>query len=215
VWESAGKGEPVPVQRVEHWIDSVNLAFNRPLLVVDPWQMESTIQKYSLSQPVETFQYRGGQGNHRMAENLRTLVLSRRIRWPSRCGWLRHRDGTESSLASEMTLLITEQTAYDYRFQHTGGQHDDRCTSVAIAALYAAQPFAVDMTPTLVRTPIQDGWSGAEALRGFLPAPPSNPGPTPEPPRGGEQEKDGPRVARIKHTFGGPDNPLRGLFGIR
>jgi hypothetical protein len=54
---------------------------------------------------------------------------------------LRNPDGTAEDLNTELALLITEEQRANgaYRVNHTAGNHDDRYTALALAALLAVQ----------------------------------------------------------------------------
>jgi hypothetical protein len=220
VWQGR-PGDPVPIARVENWLDEVNDLFFQTLLVVDEYQMEGTIQKYEMRQRVERYPFRAGVGNVRMAESLRTLIVSGRMKWYPDCGLVRHHDGTASTLADEIAALIVKITSYGYRFDHAAGANDDRACAIGMGGLFASQlGGSVDMTPTRVETPLQNReWPGIPVLA-------QSPARSLEAARGDraaldrererEQEaserKPAPSIVR---TWGGHDNPLRGLFGLR
>jgi len=167
---------PVPIEAVERWMEEQQKRYRGIEFVVDPYQMVSSIQKLEArGVPVHRWESRGGKKNYELAQNLRTLILSRRIRWPRGCGALALPTGLPlsdpSSLTSELGDLITRAMSYGYRFDHEGGGHDDRAVSVGMAALFAvaAPPLSLP-TPTPILTPQktlpQLNWAAKRGLYG-------------------------------------------------
>ena len=177
VWQG-GPSSPVRITAVEDWIDTVAIQVYNADLVVDPYQMEATIQKYEHTRPVERFESRGGKANYEMAECLRSLLIHKRIKWGPLHGTLVLPDGSTETFADELSRLIVRPMSYGYRFDHTIGQHDDRTVAVGMASLAALReqtqglPVAgekVMVKPAVlpVGNPLRPGWDvrGDEAGR--------------------------------------------------
>lgn len=125
----------VPVQAVEAWVEEVRHAFFRPTLVLDPYQMESTAQKYDGTLEVVRFEARGGKSNYELASNLRSLVVNGRLRVYPAAGSLLV-DGRPEDLVDEMAKLVVVQKNYGWRLDHTVNEHDDRTVALGQAALH-------------------------------------------------------------------------------
>lgn len=140
----------VPITWVENWINEMNEKFNlrQGLLIIDPFQMLNTIQRYELHQRVERFEAAGGKKNYEMAEALRGLIVNRQIAWYPDCGLLMTGKGPEN-LEDELRKLVLKPMPYGYRFDHELTGHDDRSCSLGMAALYACRDFI----PTWVAPP--------------------------------------------------------------
>lgn len=155
VWQGS-PDDPIAIRRVEEWIDSVNRRFHRPLLVIDPYQMEGTVQKYEYHQKVVRFEARGGKSNYEMASTLRSLIVNRRMVWyPGAGNLVVTRDGftKEETLTDELCGLVIRPTLYGYRFDHEVQFHDDRAVAIGQAALFAARnPPA----PEFLQPPVLD-----------------------------------------------------------
>jgi hypothetical protein len=132
-------GQPVPIAAVEGWVEDINRRFHRPMLVIDPYQMEGTVQKYEYHQQVVRFESRGGKSNYEMASTLRSLVANKRLVWYAGAGDLPLADGRVETFADELCGLVIRATIYGYRFDHQVSFHDDRACSVGMAVLYAAR----------------------------------------------------------------------------
>lgn len=148
VWQGA-KEKPVQIADVEQWIKDVRQAFNPVTWVIDPYQMESTIQwMQRQGMPVEPFAARAGAANFEMAQHLRALVADERLAWYPGAGDLKvvdKRTGVESTetLMDELVALRTKKMPYGYRFDHENQKHDDRAVAIAMAALRAVDyPFS-------------------------------------------------------------------------
>ena len=150
VWQGSPEA-PVAVQRVDDWIQDLNRRFTNPTLVIDPYQMEGTIQKYEIRQPVKRFEARGGKSNYEMAQCLRTLVANRQLVWWPGAGTL-PADGETDDFSSELLRLVIRPTTYGYRFDHTVKFHDDRAVAVGMAAYHAATDLRTGLwvKPSLV-----------------------------------------------------------------
>jgi len=146
-WHQPG-GE-VQIEAVEEWIEAVHAKQPLTTFVFDEYQMLSTIQKYEKKgYRVERFAPRGGAANYELAANLRSLIASRRIRWPEFVGPTPPHTTSPlpdaTSFESELSQLLLRVTPSGYRFDHKSGKHDDRAVAVGMAALFAvsAPPLA-------------------------------------------------------------------------
>jgi hypothetical protein len=150
---------PVRIETVEKWIDTVAIGLYKAHLIVDPYQMEATIQRYEGHNYVERFEPRGGKSNYALAECLRSLVVHRRLRFGPSHGILVLPDGRIETLADELPRLVLKPTAFGYRIdtqaKTANGQplfHDDRAVAIGMAALAAlrdptsGQPVKIDQT---------------------------------------------------------------------
>ncbi len=126
-------GGTVLVRQVEDWIREIHAKFSPRVFVVDPYQMEGTIQWMQReSIPVEAFKSRGGAGNYEMAQLLRALIVERRLTWYDGAGKI----GAET-LVDELVGLRVKRMPYGYRFDHENQRHDDRAVAITMAAMKA------------------------------------------------------------------------------
>lgn len=126
----------VSLAKVDGWLASVHKRFHRPVIVLDPYQLEATAQKFERQGcTVERFEPRGGKSNYELAENLRTLVINGRLAWYACCGSIELSDGKADTLVDEMASLVVQPMSYGYRINHTSAKHDDRCVAIGMGAL--------------------------------------------------------------------------------
>ena len=147
VWQGRPDA-PVQVKAVEGWIDSVAVGIFHADLVVDPYQMASVIQKYEHINRVVPFDSRGGKANYDLAQNLRSLVVNRRLHFPAGCGSLQLESGQIETLVDELSEVVAYPTSYGYRIdtptkltKDRRTVHDDRAISLGMAALEAMGDF--------------------------------------------------------------------------
>jgi hypothetical protein len=130
----------VPIKVVEDWIETVRHNFPKVTFIIDPYQMESTIQKYSGTCRVEKFDARGGKGNMEMAILLRDLIVNKRLAWYPDCGRimapakLGGQELTWSTLPDEFADLVLKFMNYGFRFDNVNNKHDDRVVALGMAA---------------------------------------------------------------------------------
>lgn len=125
----------VPITRVEQWFEEACRQFKISLAIIDPFQMESLIQKFEKVLPVERFEPRGGKANYEMAQLLRSLIVSRRLRWYPGCGDVMVK-GKRHTFADEIAELIVRSTAAGYRLDTlTRNHHDDRTVAAGLACV--------------------------------------------------------------------------------
>lgn len=139
VWQGS-PDSPTSIDRVEQWIETQHKKFHPVLWVVDPYQMEGTIQDMERkSIPVERFASRGGAGTYQLAQLLRALVVEARLLWYPGAGDLVLPDGKIESFADELRYLRVKKMPYGFRFDHLAQKHDDRAVAVTMAALRAIE----------------------------------------------------------------------------
>ncbi len=120
------KTHRVPIQAVEAWVERVIKDFNKPLLVCDEYQMESTIQRFSGTTEVERFEARGGKSNYELATCLRGLIVNGKLAVPQGAGEVMLPDGRYEDLVDELAEVIVVPRSYGYRLDHLPDKHDDR-----------------------------------------------------------------------------------------
>lgn len=134
VWQ--GKPEDrMQIERLEQWLTEKMQSFDIRRLILDPYQLESTAQKFEKKLPVERFSF-GGSHHYQLAENLRSLIVTRRLHIYPKAGPLTLPDGTIEDLVEEITQLVIEEKGQGrWRFNHLPGKHDDRAIVLALASL--------------------------------------------------------------------------------
>lgn len=138
VWQGSS-GKPIQISAVEDWVRDVRSRFNPRVFVLDPYQLEGTIQWMQREGiPVETFNSRGGAGNYEMAQHLRAIVVERRLAWYPGAGAL-----GDDTLVDELSGLRVRKMPYGYRFDHENQKHDDRAVAIGMASL-RARSFPAD-----------------------------------------------------------------------
>lgn len=178
VWE--GKQFPngrVPIVNVEQWIEDRYKRYKASAIVLDPYQMEGTIQKFlARGWPVVPFNTRGGAGNMDLAMTLRSFVMTRRLRVTPTQGFL---PGAEDdTLAKEFKALVTKVMPYGWRLDHTAKMHDDRAVAIGMGATEAVKfpyvasspqggevvktkeenrPLQYEVQPVVVKNPLMGG----------------------------------------------------------
>lgn len=128
---------PVKIEAVERWIDDIRKDFELSSVVIDPYQMESTYQRYNGLVPMKKFEARGGKSNYEMAQTLRALVVNHRLSWFPDCGTIILPNGAPHTLVDEFSELITKSMSYGFRIDHLPGRHDDRAVSLGMACTEA------------------------------------------------------------------------------
>jgi hypothetical protein len=128
---------PVKIEAVERWIDDIRKDFELSSVVIDPYQMESTYQRYNGLVPMKKFEARGGKSNYEMAQTLRALVVNHRLSWFPDCGTIILPNGAAHTLVDEFSELITKSMSYGFRIDHLPGRHDDRAVSLGMACTEA------------------------------------------------------------------------------
>ncbi len=131
---------PVPTSHIEEWIDQTRRRFPIACLVVDPYQMQFLIEKYSRILPIERWEAKAGKANYIMAQCLRTLILNKQIAWYADAGTIRVK-GKPHTFVDELSELLIQAYAGNttYRMQHLAGHHDDRAVAVSMLAVAATK----------------------------------------------------------------------------
>lgn len=136
VWQG-GDDRHVSIAQIEQWITERNSRYNYPDIIADPYQMESTCQKFGVSNAVFRFESRGGKRNYELAENLRHLIVNQQLLWYEGCGKTFDRTGSVDTLEQELKdLVLKPNMGYGYRFDHVASKHDDRAVAIGMGALY-------------------------------------------------------------------------------
>lgn len=145
---------PVKIADVEAWIRAKLARFPQAGIIVDPYQLEGTIQRLRETHEVHTFQARGSTGNFHMAELLRTSILGQRLLWAPGCG--AHPTLENDDFSEELSNLIVKVLpGKKYRFDHESGLHDDRACSVGmgLVALHGGMIPRPHLVPERPLTP--------------------------------------------------------------
>ena len=144
VWQGR-PDDPVQIPRVEAWVDDILRQFAPQAWVVDPANLEGTVQMMERrGLPVERFEPRGGKSNYELAQHLRALVVNRRLAWYGGAGDLLVTNPStgitkRETFGDELRGLRVKRMPYGYRFDHENQKHDDRAVAVGMASLRAVQ----------------------------------------------------------------------------
>ena len=134
--------ERVQINDVEDWLDRQMANYPNRLVVLDPYQMESTAQRLeNRGVEVKRFEARGGKSNFELAEKLRSAVVNRQLAWRPDQGaipTIASPSGFET-FADELVKLVLKVTPYGYRIDHESGRHDDRAVAVGMALVEALE----------------------------------------------------------------------------
>lgn len=147
VWQGSHDNR-VRVADVEAWLEEVERDFFHPTIVIDPYQMEGTLQKYERYFDVHRFESRGGKTNYQLAANLRSLVVNKRIAWYPQAGEVIV-GGRPHSLLDEFCDVTLAPRSYGFTITNDGATHDDRVVCLGAAALTAVQGDGRVVLPTL------------------------------------------------------------------
>lgn len=142
--EQGSRVQPVAIESVERWLDDVRREYPLDVVVVDPYQMESTIQRYQGKVPIERWEPRGGKANYEMAQAFRTSLVNGRLGWYHKAGALMVTDRftgliQEEAIEDELLMLQLKQMAYGFRVEHLPDRHDDRFVAFAMGAVWLIQ----------------------------------------------------------------------------
>lgn len=137
--------QPTRISWVEDWIEDIASRFHSVRFIVDEYQLLSTIQQLEGRYPIKRFAFQSGQGNQKLAIQLRQLILQKKFAWYADCGAVpgMHRDDLETELAS---LILRQSNSGRIRIDHIqdGQHHDDRAFALGVAALGLAESNLVD-----------------------------------------------------------------------
>ena len=132
----------VQIADLEDWIDRQMGTYPNRLVVLDPYQMESTAQKLeNRGVEVKRFEARGGKSNYELAEKLRSAVVNRQLAWRPDQGSLPNLNSPSGweTFEDELVKLVLKVTPYGYRIDHESGRHDDRAVAVGMALVEALE----------------------------------------------------------------------------
>lgn len=130
------KSQHVPIARVEELLDEIIRDFNVAKVVVDRYQMESTLQRFSRKVTVAPFEYRGTKTNYELAQTLRSAVVNLELAWYPGAGDIYvDKSGSVSTLVDEFASVSTKETASGYRIYNSPGTHDDRVVALGMGLL--------------------------------------------------------------------------------
>lgn len=138
------RSNPVQISLVEDWLHDIRKKFPLSSIIVDPHQMESTIQRFSGLLPIERWTPRGGKANYEMATSFRSALLNNLLSWYPSCGELLTTDPITKqpileTLEDELLMLQLKPMAYGFRVDHLPSRHDDRFCSLAMAVCHLHQ----------------------------------------------------------------------------
>ncbi len=160
----------VPIGDVEEWLEAAIRDFHLLGVMVDPYQMEGTIQKFERRVTVERFAARGGKSNYELAVLMQKLITGTQLAWYEDCGKLvvPGRDGADPKVETFKTELLSVQLRpmeYGYRIDNVkAGTHDDRVICAGMAAMLLEQliPRQMGMCMSVVqRTPVDRNLYGS------------------------------------------------------
>lgn len=174
VWQGS-PDQPVQIKAVDDWIDNVAIRQFNADLVVDPYQMEASIQKYEHVHKVIRFEPRGGKSNYELAENLRSLIVNQRLRYPLGAGTLTLPNGQVETLTQELSEVVACPTSYGYRIDTPSKKtkdrrtvHDDRTVALGMASLLAIRDQIGGVDRRAEKSPTVRGGGVAAAQRAAL-----------------------------------------------
>lgn len=123
VW-AGSKKNPVELQDVEDWLRQAWESYKRPPLIVDPWQMVSTIQSLRRD-GVRVREFAFSTGASKLAGALYSVLRERRIDLPR-----------DPELVKELqTVRVIETAPGRLKLDNPSGTHDDMATAIGLAAL--------------------------------------------------------------------------------
>ena len=127
---------PTQISWVEDWIEDIAHRFHNVRFILDEYQLLSTIQQLEKRFVIERFAFQAGQGNQRLAMQLRQSILQGHLEWYPGCGDVPglHRDDLETELAS---LILSQSSNGRFRIDHIQDSihHDDRAFALGVACL--------------------------------------------------------------------------------
>jgi hypothetical protein len=140
VWQGSPE-RPVSIEKVEAWVKDIHGTFRPVLWVIDPYNLEGTLQWMDRQHyPVERFASRGGAGNFQLAQHLRSIIVNKQLLWYPSAGELmvtKYGKTMVETFEDELAALRVKKMPYGYRFDHEQQKHDDRAVCVGMAAMRA------------------------------------------------------------------------------
>ena len=131
---------PTPIELMDSWGNEAYRDFRITDFVCDPMQIQVIVQKMSARGVRVREEPMGWASLHKLSMNLRSLIVTGKLRLYAKAGFLTLPDGTLEDLVDEMAKLVVEETqAGRWRFQHLPNKHDDRTMSLALSCLGAVR----------------------------------------------------------------------------
>jgi hypothetical protein len=126
VWQGT-RGDPVLIADVEADMAACDEQFYHPLMLVDPWQMQGTIQRLRGKYHLEEFTFTS-ENVRRLSANLYSLLHNGQLRlYP------------DADLEREILALEVKATGYGWRIDHTAQGFSDQAMALGMAALGAIE----------------------------------------------------------------------------
>ena len=124
IWQGSSD-HPVDIADVEHDLEACDARFCRPQFYLDPWQLQSTLQRLRSSLNVNEFKFTS-ESVRQLSENLYGLLKKGQMRlYP------------DDALERELLRLEVKQTGYGWRLDHSAGGFSDRAMAIGMAAMHA------------------------------------------------------------------------------
>ena len=149
VWQGT-RAKPVVIEQVEEDLIAVKERFRDSVFYLDPWQLQSTLQRLRGKLRLEPFTFTT-ESVRRLSENLYQLLRNAKLRlYP------------DAELERELLQLEMVQTGYGWRIDHRSGGFSDRAVAIGMAALPAvlegsrAGLLNLLVIPGLTREEIED-----------------------------------------------------------
>ena len=141
VWQGSATNR-VKIDDVNAWIEDIEQKFHHPLFVVDPHQMEGTIQKYEAAgYRLERFEPRGGKSNYELAISLHNHLTQKKLAAYPDCGTILIPQkgiaiaNKAHTVVDELAELVLKITTYGFRFDHESSKHDDRAVGLGMLTI--------------------------------------------------------------------------------
>jgi len=129
-WEGSQK-DPVLISDIEEDLRKSNKYYNRPLILVDPWQMKGTVQKLKAEGlRIEEFTF-STSNLAKLSNNLYHLLHNGLIKF-----W------NDQALIDELLSVRSVAKSYGVRIDHTSSGFSDRVITLGICALKAVETLS-------------------------------------------------------------------------
>jgi hypothetical protein len=128
-WQGS-RSDPVSIAEVEEELLSLAGRFQLRRVAMDPWQLQSSLQRLGQTLPVSEFIF-SAESVRRLSEALFNLIQTTRLR-------LYH----DEELEKEFLALNVVQKGYVWRIDHTSAGYSDRAMALGMMAMeLLAQPL--------------------------------------------------------------------------
>ncbi len=122
VWQGS-KDDPVFIADIEGDLLSCDARFGRPEFYLDPWQLQSSIQRLGTRLRLREFTFTS-ESVRRLSETLYSLLHNGQVRlYP------------DAELEAELLRLQVRQTSYGWRIDHKAGAFSDRAMALGMAVM--------------------------------------------------------------------------------